>query len=95
MPNTNQNSITLNRLHREFACSEKLIKDDLLRNFLPPTKEQPEENKLTDDEEQLLAAYRRFKARSMPGKVFRWKTPIDKEIVYPQEPSLIIHPNEA
>lgn len=55
--------------------------------------------KLSDDEERLLLAYRRFVARSRPGMVFSWQTPNDDPsgvtLVLPSEPALIHDPREV
>ncbi len=53
-------------------------------------------HELTDDEEAMLIAYKRFYAKSKPGSVFQWRTPrVQSGIVTPPEPSLIRHPQEV
>lgn len=55
-----------------------------------------EAHELTDDEEAMLLAYKRFYARSKPGSIFQWRTPrVQAGIVTPPEPSLIRHPQEV
>lgn len=50
---------------------------------------------LTEDEERMLKAYRRFLARANPNqKVFKWKIPKEQGIVVPPEPSLIQDPSD-
>ena len=50
---------------------------------------------LSDDEMDMIKAYRRFVARSRPGKRFKWTTPTEPSLVIPEAPSLIIDPREV
>lgn len=53
-------------------------------------------HELTDDEEAMLIAYKRFYAKSKPGSVFQWRTPrVQSGIVMPPDVSLILHPQEV
>ena len=50
---------------------------------------------LSDDEIDMVKAYRRFDARSAPGSMFQWRTSPKESIVIPDEPSLLVHPREV
>jgi hypothetical protein len=53
-------------------------------------------HELSDDEESMLLAYKRFYVKSKPGSVFQWRTPrVQQGIVTPAEPSLLGHPPEV
>lgn len=59
-------------------------------------KASGEAHELTDDEEAMLIAYKRFYAKSKPGSVFQWRTPrVQQGIVTPTTVSLILHPQEV
>lgn len=59
-------------------------------------KANGEAHELTDDEEAMLLAYKRFYAKSKPGSVFQWRTPpVQKSIVLPPPAALIQHPQEV
>lgn len=48
---------------------------------------------LTDEECQLLAEFRRFKATTKPGGVFKWQTtPITTVVLETEDTGLIHHP---
>ncbi len=74
------------------ANSFRFCWDGIHQPLLP---DEPTEPQLTEDEERMLAAYRRFRWRSKPGAAFRWKSPGKEHLVTPPEPSLLIDPNEA
>lgn len=71
--------------HAEHVISSKI--DEM--------KAAGEAHELSDDEEQMLLAYKRFDATSPPGSVFKWRTPTHARIVTPPSPSLIHHPQEV
>lgn len=48
--------------------------------------------RLSDEEFQLIAEFRRFKATTKPGSVFKWQTRPGELIVEPPEVALIAHP---
>lgn len=58
-------------------------------------KANGEAHELSNDEEQMLLAYKRFNARSAPGSVFQWRTPKNSGIVLPAAPSLLLNPQEC
>lgn len=59
-------------------------------------KANGEAHELTDDEEQMLLAYKRFHAKSKPGSVFQWRTPrVQQSIVAPPPAALLVHPQEV
>jgi hypothetical protein len=72
--------------HAEHVIAEKVqqMKDEGLAH------------ELTDDEEAMLLAYKRFYAKSKPGSVFQWRTPrVQQGIVTPPDVSLILNPQEV
>lgn len=87
----------------ENAGGELAAKFDMLREKaecfvhkqVEEMKQRGEAVELGEDELRLLKAYRAFKARSQPGAVFSWSTPVDSAIVVPSEPCLIVDPREV
>lgn len=71
--------------HAEHVIAEKVSQ----------MKAAGEAHELSNDEEQMLLAYKRFDAKSPPGSVFKWRTPTHSRIVTPAEPSLLVHPQEC
>ena len=58
-------------------------------------KANGEAHELSDDEEAMLLAYKRFNAKSKPGSVFQWRTSKKAGIVLPPPAALIRHPQEV
>lgn len=71
--------------HAEHVIAEKVSE----------MKANGEAHELSNDEEQMLLAYKRFDAKSPPGSVFKWRTPTHSRIVTPAAPSLLVHPQEC
>ncbi len=59
--------------------------------------ESGELSRLSDEECQLLAEFRRFKATTKPGGVFRWQTRADVElgVVVATDTGLVRHPQNV
>ena len=51
--------------------------------------------RLSDEECELLSEFRRFKATTKPGGVFKWQTRPDTLVVEPPEIALIAHPQNV
>lgn len=49
---------------------------------------------LTEDEERMLKAYRKYRERNATG-VFAWKVEQDLSLVVPESPSLIVDPRDV
>jgi hypothetical protein len=82
-------------IHSDFWLDEKIEDRLWLKGDYTGGLPGDDSNRLTDDEDEMIKAYRRFKCRSMPGNVFKWKSPDNDEIVYPSEPTLLVHPQEV
>lgn len=51
---------------------------------------------LTEEEEQMLRSFRRFKLRMRKnGEVFKWQTVKPSEVTLAEETGLIVHPQEV
>ena len=51
---------------------------------------------LTDEEENMLRSFRRFKLRMRKnGEVFKWQTSIPEGVVVTEESGLVVHPQEV
>lgn len=51
---------------------------------------------LTDEEENMLRSFRRFKLRMKKnGEVFKWQTCIPEGITIVEETGLVVHPQEV
>lgn len=51
--------------------------------------------RLSDEEAEMIAELRRFKATTKPGGVFKWQTRPDTPIVESPEVALIAHPQNV
>jgi hypothetical protein len=58
-------------------------------------KESGEAVELSDDELDMLKAYKRFVARSKPGAVFQWRSPETAGFIVPPSPSFLVDPREV
>jgi len=82
----------------ELSSITKLFREKaefLVAEQLEVMKEEGSVLEMSEDEIDLIKAYRRFKERSKPGSVFGWKSPIDSKIVIPNQVSLLVDPREV
>ena len=49
----------------------------------------------SEEEERLIASFRRFKATCKPGNVFKWQTRPAEGIIEPPTPALVRDPQEV
>lgn len=82
-------------LKRAFSQITQKQAESVIHRQLENLKAQDKILILTDEEERLLAAFRRFKARCRKdGMVFTWQTRREPGIIQPQDGFLIESPEE-
>lgn len=78
-----------------YARIPRLSAEDVIRQQVANLKAQGKVLELSDEEERLLASFRRFKATCKAGAVFKWQTrPVDGVIPAPDR-VLIETPEEV
>jgi hypothetical protein len=91
---------TLKRLTSRLDNKMRVLKEHAehaVESELEIRKNQGEYFVLSEDEIDMLKAYRAFRTKKKPGSVFSWRTlPANKaEIIVPTEPVLVQHPQDV
>lgn len=82
-------------ISKELPSARRSIVDKAIGETLAKMVESGRAHLVSDEEERLLKAFRRFKIGCKPGAVFKWQTHPEAGVIIVQETGLISDPQEV